>query len=841
MHDKHAIWKWLILIFLVAGSLYSVLPFDEKVRGGLDIVGGVSFIVEIDKQKLEEKIRDRPGNDRKSDAEIAEQLAAQMKGAKERALATLRNRLDPTGIANADITGGDKDRINILLPGISKDEMQETIDKIKKVAFLEFRIVHEQNDKLVKRLFNEGVTPKPTGAFRAVEVDGRSFYERDDEAVSEATLEADPDYKRNLARFRVPNRRYVFMLMQEQIGERILFRPTFVERKTRMSGIYIKDAEVDHHPVTGEPSVPISFNRKGSRMFDAIANEFYERQLAIILDGTLMSAPVLRERAYHGEASISGSFSLAEAHQLANILNAGHLPAPLKIESSSYVDPTLGRDSVNSGVNAALYGGIAVLVFMLLYYRLSGIVANLALLLTLIMIPAGMIIAAGFLSIFSGGLGGQALSLPVITLPGIAGIILTIGMSVDANVLIFERIREELKLGKAIWPAVSAGYDRAFVTILDANITTLLTAVILFMFGSGAIRGFAITLCAGIMISMFTALVMTRLFFGHLIQFAKVTSLKMMAIVKETSIDFVGRRKIAALASLLLIAVTWSLFGMKLHTEPTAAFGVEFTGGSTVTFSFKEEPPVDAVRKALGDAGVINPVLLYQSPTGSDTSNRLLVRVNQDKIEDELAQRVIETTLSETFPSASFTPLGIEQVSPAIGGEAKLKAIKAIVMALIGIILYISWRFEFGFALGAIAALAHDVLITVGVFSLLGRQISLPVVAAVLTIVGYSVNDTIVVFDRIREDLRSMRRQSFTEICNTSINQTLSRTLLTSFTTLITVSLLLAMGGGAINDFAMTLFIGILVGTYSSIFVATPVVLLWHRDKKPAFASQKPH
>jgi SecD/SecF fusion protein len=412
-------------------------------------------------------------------------------------------------------------------------------------------------------------------------------------------------------------------------------------------------------------------------------------------------------------------------------------------------------------------------------------------------------------------------SLPTLTLYGIAGIVLTVGMAVDANVLTFERMREEWKVGKSISGAINAGYNKAFSTILDANVTTLLTAVILFWQGSGPIRGFAVTLSAGILVSMFIVLVITRLFFNSLADGGVLKSVKMMSIpfLQNANFNFLGLRKIAAIVSVVVIAGTWAGF----FSRGEANLGVDFTGGTVTTFRFEEEQPLETIRGALEEAGFGGAVLTPLSDGGQPLLDMKL-KANEGR--EAVAQEVVLALDGE--PSIIKT----DSVGSQIGNELKKKGINAIIFALLGIIIYISIRFEFAFAMGAITALAHDVLITIGIYCALGHELSMPIIAALLTIVGYSVNDTIVVFDRIREDLKLVKGKSYLEIANLSINQTLGRTVLTSLTTLLTVVMLLVFGGGSVQDFALALFIGILVGTYSSIFVATPVVLLWHKEEK---------
>ena len=495
------------------------------------------------------------------------------------------------------------------------------------------------------------------------------------------------------------------------------------------------------------------------------------------------------------------------------------------------VEPTLGAQSISQGVKAALVGLAAVVVFMLCYYLLAGVVVNVALILDALLLPLGMFVAAGFLGIFGSGgaqagLGGVN-SLPTLTLPGIAGLVLTIGMAVDANVLIFERIREEQKAGKRLTSAISSGFEKAFSTIFDANITTLLVAVILFTQGSGPIRGFAVMLTAGILVSMYTALVFTRMGFDLMAK-TSIEKVKMLSILPDNlSIPFLKWDKIALGISALLLIVG----AVSIGQRGSDVLGIDFQGGSSMLFEVsvprEQAPNQDEILGLLQESfGIDEAVVQYQSGiSGSAEAQSLQVRMG-DEFDVEAKDLLLETY----GESAGLSLISLEQIDATVSQDLLNRGIRAIVFALIGIVIYITIRFEFAFAMGTIAALAHDVLITVVLYCLTGRQLSLPIVAALLTIVGYSANDTIVVFDRIREDLKLLKGKPYREIANLSINQTFSRTLLTSLTTFLTTLILFLFGGGAIQDFALALCIGVVVGTYSSTFVATPVMLLWHKE-----------
>ena len=666
------------------------------------------------------------------------------KDAPDRALEIIRNRIDQFGVLEPTVHKQGKDRIVIQLPGIT--DRERAIKLVKSSAHLEFKIVSE-NAELMKRFF------------------------------SDETIEG-----------------YELKYMKTRNGKE---EALVLEAKPAMTGDVLVDATTEFSQSTfNQPYVSINFNSKGAAEFSNITGANIGRRLAIVLDGNIYSAPVIREKIPSGRAQITGSFSVQEANDLSIVLRAGALPAPVTIIEERTVGPSLGKDSIERGIRAIIIGGIAVLIFMAVYYLLAGLIADFALLLNIILIT-------GALSYFHATL----------TLPGIAGLVLTIGMSVDANVLIFERIREESKLGKSLRAAVQSGFQRAFLTILDANLTTLITALILFQFGTGPVRGFATVLSIGIVSSMFTALVVTRLILDFLTQGrAKLQKLTMFQFLKDSKINFIGKRKFAYVLSAIIIAVGMFTFAKRQE----ANYGIDFTGGVLQQYRFTEIVPLEKVRKALEPAG-LEGVSIQQFAN----KREMLLRTQEDN------STQIKEAFKKSFPGNSCEMMRIERVGPSIGRDLRGKALKAVIFAMIGICLYVSFRFEFRFAIAAIVALLHDVGISLGAIALTGRELSIPVIAALLTIVGYSINDTIVVFDRIREDRKLMRKASYVEIINTSINQTLSRTLLTSTTTLIVVLALYFLGGDVINDFAFVMLVGVMAGTYSSIFIASPILIDW--------------
>ncbi|MBN2301694.1 MAG: protein translocase subunit SecD [Lentisphaerae bacterium] len=835
--DKHASTKWLVLILMTAASLWLVTPPSEKIKLGLDLQGGSSLVVAIDKQAVEEELK-RNSPAELSDAELQLQVKDAMSDAQSRALTVIRNRVDGLGIAEPIIyPERGSNRIVVQLPGADEKKRRDAVESIQRVAFLSFHLVHEKNEELSNKLFVHGIAPS---GYKIVSIGENNYYKRDPQSIIEGVESG--KFAPMTGSVRPPTghtfmreRRYV-----QEIGED-LYVPCCVKTRQEFSGNILKNAVGDFGSL-GQRYVALEFNKEGARRFAAVTTDYAPngpknmdseigRRLAVVLDDVVYSSPTIIEPIHGGKAQITGQFPGNEADKLAMVLRTGSLPAPVAIVEKFEVDPSLGRDSIRSGMRAIILGAIGVLAFMSVYYLVAGVVANIALVLNILLLPLGMVVAAGFLGTTLGtrGASSNPFVLPVLTLPGIAGILLTVGMAVDANVLIFERIREELESGKRLWASITAGYTRVFSTIIDANITTLLTGVILFIVGSGSIRGFAVTLCAGILISMFTAIVVTKLIFGVFVSVFKLETLKMFSFLGVTTIDFVGKRRIAAFLSLAIIIGSCVFMAYRGKD----ILGIDFVSGTSLVYTFNQNarPSVEKLRATLDANNIKNVQIQYQREMQPSTKEYLHVKTTFDK------DSAVTEILTRDFPSAEFVVAQEHKVDPQVGIEMQTKAIKAIAIALIGIIIYISIRFKFGFALGAIIALGHDVLVTVGIYTLFGRQLSLPIIAALLTIVGYSVNDTIVVFDRIRENIRLIRNKTFSEVCNISINQTLNRTILTSVTTLIAVVMLLVFGGGAINDFALALCIGVIVGTYSSVFIATPIVLLWHRNKTPDMGS----
>jgi len=588
--------------------------------------------------------------------------------------------------------------------------------------------------------------------------------------------------------------------------------PLLLEKQAVLTGDALTSASVRFSSSQfNEPVVGLEFNAEGARKFAQITADNIGKRLAIVLDGKIQSAPRIKEAIPSGEAVITGRFTVEQAQDLAIILRVGALPAPMNIEEERTIGPLLGQDSINKGIKAAIIGVVLVFVFMAAYYLLAGIVSDIALLLNLIMILGGL----GILPILFPGISAT------LTLPGIAGIALSLGMAVDANVLINERIREELNTGKSLRTAIANGYDRAFSAIFDANLTTLIAAFLLFQFGTGPIRGFAVTLTIGLLASLFTAIVVTRTIFETLLSLGWIKSLSMFRLIKNTKIDFIGKRYICYAFSLITVIAGLTVFFLK----GKAAYGIDFSGGQLQEYSFKSAVQIDQLRLTLKESGFSDASIQQFK----EDPRVVLIKTPSYK------SNIITDKLKERFPDQDIQSLRIERVGPVAGKHLKIKAINALVWSFLAIAVYVAFRFKnFAFGAAGVIALVHDVLFTLGFLVFTGRQIDLLSVTAFLTIAGYSINDTIVIYDRIRENMRLSRKTSFPELINLSINQTLSRTILTSGVTLLVVIAIFFYGGELLSNFAFALLVGFIVGTYSTVYVASTLVLAWQGKKSRA-------
>jgi SecD/SecF fusion protein len=700
------------------------------------------------------KVKIKPGLDLRGGTQFLLELAGSTgQGTLDQAVEVIRKRVDSVGVAEPVIQPVGQNRIIVQIPGVSEADKASYRRQLERVAKLEFTLVHERSDELV----GDGKT-KP----------------------------------------QIPIDSQLLMLRDRQPNGTVKEFPIVVKRRTEISGKSVANAfrSVDQ---LGRAVVIIEFNPDGRKKFGNLTEQNIGRRLAVILDGEVYSAPVIRSAIY-GSCEISGgNMSSVEAEELASVLK-NPLENPVSIIDERGVDPSLGASSVQSGFLAGWVSIVAVGLFALVYYRWLGLVSVFGLALN-ILILLGLLAQFGF----------------TLTLPGLAGLILTIGIGVDANVLVFERIREELVHHRTALEAVGSGFQRAFSSILDANVTTVIAAAILFWQGSGPVQGFATVLCLGIFSSMFAALIISRTGAEWLAEKGGKGSLHMMRLFENCKINFLGLRGPAFVLSGLLLGaglVTVVIKGEKV-------LGVDFTGGDLVTFSFQEKVDDGKIRSSLGSMAEV--VQYQRSPVGGQEVLSLRTAFGMGEKAGE--------ALAKDFPQAKFQQLQLDKVAGVVGNELKQKALIALILGMIAIFFYTTWRFETSFAIGAIVALLHDVLISLGIFALLGRELSLPMVGAILAVAGYSINDTIVIFDRIREFFRGGVGADRAGVMNLAINQTLSRTLLTSGLTFLAVLVLFVLGGRVINDFALILLIGIVVGTYSSIFIASPIVLLFGRKR----------
>jgi SecD/SecF fusion protein len=721
-----------LMILLVCFAFSNIWPPKEKIALGLDIQGGTSFLIRLVK----------------TDKPITRAM-------QEQAVEVIRKRVDYFGGGEPVITPVGEDRIQVQIPGLGAEKIQEARDQLSRVAKLEFRMVYPDNGERLQQIDKgEQVIP--------------------------------PDYRIEVYKHAAEGN-------EKPKEDRLL-----VKKKADLAGNRVSGSSARYGNEGWE--VDMNFDSEGAKQFGKITEANVGHRFAIVLDGAIQSAPVIRSAIYGGNAQITGKFGEQEARGLASVLE-NPLQTPVSIEEERSVSPTLGLDSIRASIIAGLLGLAVTMLCVLAYYRFLGLIANLTLIVNLILLM-------GALTMFRF----------VLTLPGIAGIILTIGLSVDASVLIYERLREELALGKSLKVAVQAAYEKAFSSIFDANVTTLITAAILFWKASGPVKGFAISLTLGILASLFTALIVGRNVLSWFVDTGRVKKVSMAHLISSHNINFLGKGFLACMLSLALLIAG----GCSFYMRGDKNLGVDFRGGDLLTLSSPSTIDVGQLRTALEPLGFADASIQESSQAGK---NYVTVRTplnTSDQVQNQIKQ---------VMPNAGFKVEGSERVGALVGGELARTSLIALGLGILGILIFVTMRFELSFAVGAIVALLHDVLMTVGVFSLLHRELTLTMVGAVLTIAGYSINDTIVVYDRIREGLASGRRGSIEQIMNESINQTLSRTILTSTVTLIPIVFLFFLGGAVLRDFSLAIIIGVVVGTYSSIFIASPIVLWWTRAR----------
>ena len=793
--------KLVLIVALIAAAVYYLLPsvdfysmtdderetlglkapeqlVDLKKRSlnlGLDLQGGIHLVLEVKTEGMEQQ--------------EAQDAVAQ-------AQEVIRNRVDQFGVAEPTIQRQGDNRIIIELPGVQ--DVQRAKDLVGQTALLEFQLLEPAEDRtrLIQRI-DQVLAPQ------------EEEEEEEEDLLLSSTAESAPlssmlspagedltvagrDLLRVKNLLNAPEAQELipadveFLFSSKPAGAEgnEFYFLYLVRKKPEMTGHMIQDAFVSIGQVVeymGQPIVNFSTTDEGVRLFSRITGSHIGERMAIVLDESVYSAPVIQSKISEGRGIITGSGTQEEAKDLAIVLRAGALPAEVEIIEDRTVGPSLGRDSIEQGKTAAIYSMVLVVIFMVLYYRAAGLIADCALLLNMLFIMA---VLAGFHA--------------TLTLPGIAGIILTIGMAVDANVLIFERIREELRSGKTVRAAIDSGYGHALSAIIDANVTTFLVGIVLYQFGTGPIRGFALTLCIGIISSLFTAFFVTRTIFDLITRKSERSTLSIgpVALFANLNIRFLSLRNIgfATSAAVLLIGIV-SILGINGIRQ-----GIDFAGGTLLELHFDPAVQVEDIRSQLGRVPVGDAeVDLSKSEIKQfGSENDILIRVSESGAGTEVADGimgVLESGFADNIEEMEWIRRQ-EKVGPKIGSELSNAAVRAVLVALALILIYMAWRFHrFLYGIAAVVALFHDVLITLGLLSLFNIEITLAVVAALLAIVGYSLNDTIVVFDRIRENLHTARRQGFDGTVNQSINECLSRTLITSATTLMAVLVLMLFGG----------------------------------------------
>ena len=732
------------IVGIASFALFALL--SKGINYGIDINGGVSFTLQVEPKEVDGK------------------MVAPNAVAMEKAVETVRERIDSTGAKEPLVMVQGQDKILVQIPETDPVKIAQQEEIITRIAHLELLPVHPNNTALVQA--GQEFVP------------GYKLYiyeNKDDEGVTHT-------------------------------------EKLFLSKRESLTGNDVSFAQPDG---TRAGVVNVSLSSSGGDKMIRLTQSMRHGQdrLAVVLDGRVVTAPVVQS-ALSSRFEISGMNAPGEAVSVSRVLN-NPLEQPLRILEQRTVSASLGKSALVQGELAGIYGILLTFVLLLVYYRFAGIVAMLAL-------AINALILLGLMSLFDFTL----------TLPGIAGIILTIGVAVDANVLIYERLREELEAKRPITLALRNSFDKAFSAIFDSNITSLITAVILFWMASGSIKGFAVTLSVGIISSMIGALVVTRVLFFWANKFGLVNDkMKFLNLFRKTDYDFLGKRKACLALSfglILALGIGSGLIGKK-------ALGIDFTGGASISYDvpaginldFKD---VEKVAESIPGISQKPKVQEFGSPNGNTT---ITVQCGADPAEMDLIMKDLNRQLPVLAQlEKKQGPPSTEIIGPVLGNEFMISALIALGAGMLGIMIYLSIRYEWSFALGAVVAIFHDILLVVGVIICTGGQLSLIHVGAILTIAGYSINDTIIIFDRIREVLRmSDGTEDVPTLMNEAVNTTLSRTILTSGSTIICVICLWAFGGPAMKDFAFAIFLGIFIGTYSSIFVASPAVLLFTRKR----------
>jgi SecD/SecF fusion protein len=835
--------SYFVLVTLIVAALVGVglvaipgSPAHKSPTLGLDLQGGLEVVLKA-----------VPPKSGKVDAEGL-----------NRAVNIMRERVDKLGVSEPDVRKQEPDQIVIQLPGIK--DPQQAANLIGKTASLEFYDL--EADLTGPSLGAQGLQRVPQAI--------PSLYDLLAAVQSRADEGTPEEYylfgsRKQLLAGPAPTRERLFTREHRRVppGGRVLAVPagtavvsceatpenpcppdrvagTFFylfsydpdnpdeeKRKPELTGADLKAAGTQQDfDQFGQPIVRIAFTGAGDRKFQRVTRELWQRgnltdvaqHFAIVLDGQIESWPQIDpndrglSNGISGGAQITNIGSLTEAKDLAIVLQTGALPYDFELLSRTDVSATLGKDSLREAKTAALIGLLVVAAFLLVIYRFLGLVS-----------VVGLAVYVAFLY-------GAILLLNVtLTLPGFAGLILTIGVAADANVVIFERIKEEVRAGKSVRAAIATGYSRGFHTIIDANVVTCITALVLFAVATASVKGFALMLLVGTVISLVTAVAATRAMLGLLAGFRWFDNPRLMGAspqqrAKWLEIDFMRRRYVWFALSGVVMAIAIVSLGAK-----GLNLGIDFEGGTQITFSTPQPTSLEQVRSLAAEIGKGDAVIQGRgSATGGERYSNFQIRTEslRPAEQDELT-RGLETRLE-------VSSIEVKNVSSSFGAQIRDAAIIAILVSLALIMIYVALRFDYKFAIPVIVALLHDVLITVGIYSLTGREVLISTVAAVLTVLGYSIYDTIIIFDRIRENIPIMRRASFATIANVSLWETVRRSLATTFITLLPVVSLLLFGGETLKDFAFALLVGIGSGAYSSIFIAAPLLTIW-KEREPDY------
>ena len=819
---------------------------EKSVNFGLDLAGGTSITLEIDASDL-------PGEN--------------VKDLQEQSLEIVRNRVDQYGLSEPQISPQGDDRIVVELAGVDDSTAKELVGSTAK---LEFKIVSDNEkftqvvnliDSYLGRQANPVAADSASPAVDSVTAKADSLKDtsaavvasttdsvKADSSVTEPVAQeqavavpADPSLPVSLSSLFLSfgnggfvaeesveqvKRLVELEAVQKLIPRDVMFafgsglekispesavkvkRLYLLKRRAEMDGEDIADARpyrVGDGVNIGEVAVNLKFSGVGPKQFSAVTAANVGKQMAIVLDNQVISAPVIRDRIPNGEAQITGLDDMAEANRLSVVLRAGALKAPMNIIESRNIGATLGEDNIKSGFGAGFWGLVACIVFMVAYYRIGGLIACFGIVLN-------AVVTAAVLSVFNATL----------TLPGIVGFILVLGMALDANVIIYERIREEMKAGSLARAAVAKGYERAFSAIFDSNLTTFLTALILYKIGTGSVKGFGLTLMIGIATSLFCSLTVTRAIFDWRLAKNDANKLsigKGFRVIDEANLPIIKKSKVFAIFSAILLVASLGIMIVRGFD-----FSIDFLGGQVYTVQYSEAGAHEEdLSKVAASAGLTNAKVRSY---GDQAKN--MYQISLKKTDDATVKDRLQKALDDAGQKAQI--IASDEVGPTIGKELRFNAILSIILSWIAICLYIWFRFGklgLGFGVGALVGLIHDTIISIGFISLMGLSVDGALIASVLTLIGYTINDKIVVFDRIRENSQIYGRSNFPTLVNSSINQCFSRTIITSMTTLFVCLILAVMGGSSIRDFGLVMVVGIIVGTYSSITISSPFVVWW--------------